>query len=106
MHKKILLVGVLIPLLSACSGEPSEEALKQAYQHSLDQTNQVADRTGLKNMHIELAEFKKVSCAKQQDGYQCQIDVALNMPMMGNQQQQGTVFAVKKNGDWVITPDQ
>lgn len=106
MRKTKLAVWMLLPLLAACSGEPSESALRQAYEKNLAKTNQLSIQLGAKHMQIELKDFKKVSCAKLEPGnYRCHIEVDLQLPMLGLQHQQGDVVASKSNGHWSITPD-
>ncbi|RYZ93226.1 MAG: hypothetical protein EOO68_21945 [Moraxellaceae bacterium] len=120
---------MLLPLLAACSREPSEAELQQAYQDSLQQANQVAVRIGGTRMQIGLEQFKKIGCTKldkldgktldtkpvqdnasaAQPAYRCDIEVSLKLPMLGINTQQGqmTVSKQSKSKGWVLidTPE-
>lgn len=115
---------MLLPLLAACSREPSEPELQQAYQDSLQQANQVAVRIGGERMQISLEQFKKLSCTKLDDktianqsaqdqatagqpSYRCNIEVSLKLPMLGLNTQQGQMTVSKQSQGWVLigTPE-
>lgn len=119
---------MLLPLLAACSREPSEPELQQAYQDSLQQANQVAVRIGGERMQISLEQFKKLGCTKLdektqnrttdhqsaqnqvsagQPAYRCNIEVSLKLPMLGLNTQQGQMTVSKQSQGWVVigTPE-
>lgn len=118
---------MLLPLLAACSREPSEPELQQAYQDSLQQANQVAVRIGGESMQIGLEQFKKIGCTKldkldsktldtkpvqdnasaAQPAYRCNIEVSLKLPMLGLNTQQGQMTVSKQSQGWVLigTPE-
>ena len=109
-------------LLSGCSREPSEPELRQAYEQSLAEANQLAVRIGGDRMKIGLQDFKKLSCEasnqstpaqtshqeKQQDNtnlphqYHCDIQVKLDLPLVGASTQNGTMTVVKHDRGWVV----
>ncbi|XID75733.1 hypothetical protein ACF3NA_04130 [Alkanindiges sp. WGS2144] len=104
MRFLIVTVWLVLPLLVACSREPSEKELQQAYQHSLDQANQLGEKIGGKNMQIGLKEFKKLSCQKatEQKQYHCHIQVNLELPIIGSSTQQGEISVAQQDGQWIV----
>lgn len=105
-------------LLTGCSREPTESELRQAYAESLAQTNQVAVKIAGDRMKIDLQDFKKLSCqqpgpsadaqgasqssASQQKQYQCDIQVKLDLPLVGVSTQNGKMTVVKHDRGWVV----
>ncbi|RYY79383.1 MAG: hypothetical protein EOO69_06360 [Moraxellaceae bacterium] len=93
-------------LLSGCSREPSEPELRQAYEQSLAEANQLAIRIGGDRMKIGLQDFKKLSCEQpdqnQQKQYRCDIQVKLDLPLVGVSTQNGKMTVVKHDRDWVV----
>lgn len=109
-------------LLSGCSREPSEPELRQAYEQSLAEANQLAVRIGGDRMKIGLQDFKKLSCEpsdqsahaqtsnqeKQQDNaglphqYRCDIQVKLDLPLVGASTQNGNMTVVKHDRGWAV----
>jgi hypothetical protein len=106
-HSKQLIWILLLPLLAACSREPSEQDLQQVYTQSLEKTNALTTQLGGKNMRIELKSFKKLNCQKTDVAkqYLCNIEANLDLPIMGNQTQQGELKVQKTQSDWVIIQD-
>ena len=94
----------LLPVLTACSQAPSEKDLQQAYQDSLNRTNQMTQRIGGESMAIKLKEFKKLSCDKpnEQKHYHCNIQTQLELPIIGLSTQNGEVTVVKRDKSWVV----
>lgn len=94
----------IVPILVACSHEPSEKDLEQAYQASLTQTNQMTQRIGGSAMAIKLNEFKKLSCDKpnEQKHYHCHFQANLELPILGANTQTGEITVVKHDKNWVI----
>ena len=95
---------VILPVLAACSQEPSEKNLQQAYQNSLNQTNEVTKRIVGDSMVIKLNEFKKLSCDKpnEQKHYHCNIQATLELPLLGPNTQTGEITVVKADKEWVV----
>lgn len=102
-HSKKL-IWILLPLVAACSREPSEPSLQQLYEQSLAKTNAFTTQLGGKNLHIQLKSFKKLGCTdtSEKRQYVCKIEVNLDVPIIGNQTQQGEITVQKLQGDWVI----
>ncbi len=94
----------MLPVLAACSHEPTEKDLEQAYQASLTQANQMTQRIGGNAMAIKLNEFKKLSCDKpnEQKHYHCHIQANLELPIIGSNTQTGEITVVKHDKNWVI----
>ena len=94
----------LLPVLTACSQAPSEKDLQQAYQDSLNRTNQMTQRIGGESMAIKLKEFKKLSCDKpnEQKHYHCNIQATLELPLLGPNTQTGEITVVKADKEWVV----
>lgn len=105
-HSKKL-IWILLPLVAACSREPSEPSLQQLYEQSLAKTNAVTTQLGGKNLRIQLKSFKKIACTDsvEKGQYLCKIEVNLDMPIIGNQTQQGEITVQKQQGEWMIIQD-
>ncbi len=95
---------LILPVFAACSQEPSEKNLQQAYQDSLNQTNQMTKRIGGDAMAIKLNEFKKLSCDQpnEQKHYHCNIQATLELPLLGPNTQTGEITVVKADKEWVV----
>ncbi|TEU28575.1 hypothetical protein [Alkanindiges illinoisensis] len=105
-------------LLTGCSREPTEPELRQAYEKSLAEANQLAVKIGGDRMKIGLQDFKKLSCEQpeasanqnnqsQQESnntkqYRCDIQVKLDLPLVGPSTQNGTMTVVKHDRGWVV----
>lgn len=105
-------------LLTGCSREPTEPELRQAYEESLAEANQLAVKIGGDRMKIGLQDFKKLSCERpeasadqknqsQQESnntkqYRCDIQVKLDLPLVGPSTQNGTMTVVKHDRGWVV----
>lgn len=100
-------IWIFLPLLVACSREPSEQELKQVYEQSLEKTNALTTKFGGQSMRIELKSFKKLSCDKKSETkqYLCQIEVNVDLPILGQQTQQGEITVQKADQDWMIIQD-
>ncbi len=105
MRNLFLAICIIMPLLTACSREPSEQDLQQAYQKTLQDINAVADRLNQPQMQMKLQSFKKISCAKTdiKQQYHCKIAVELNTPLLGIQKQEGDVQATRQGDDWTMS---
>lgn len=107
-----------LALLAGCSREPTEQELRQAYEESLVEANQIAVRIGGDSMKIDLEDFKKLSCDKpaphnvEQSSeqkttntdkqYHCDIQVKLNLPLVGLSTQNGEMTVMKHDRGWVV----
>lgn len=112
-----------VVLLAGCSREPNEQQLRQAYEESLAEANQMAVRIGGDRMKIGLQDFKKLSCeqpgqsadqqsshqqdqSQQKSGlqnqYRCNIQVKLDLPIVGASTQNGEMTVVKHDRGWVL----
>ena len=102
LSRNVLLV--VLPVLAACSQAPSEKDLQQAYQDSLNQTNQMTQRIGGEKMAIKLNEFKLLSCdkANEQKHFHCNIQTQLELPIIGLTTQTGEITVVKHDKKWVV----
>ena len=105
-------------LLTGCSHEPTEPELRQAYEESLAEANQLAVKIGGDRMKIGLQDFKKLSCEQpeasanqnnqsQQESnntkqYRCDIQVKLDLPLVGPSTQNGSMTVVKHDRGWVV----
>lgn len=96
---------IILPMLAACSSEPNEQELQQAYQKTLQDTNAIAERLQQPQLQMRLQSFKKVSCAKTavKQQYRCHIEVELNTPLLGVQKQQGEIKATQHPDGWSIS---
>lgn len=102
-----------VVVLAGCSREPSEQELRQAYEQSLAEANQLAVKIGGDRMKIGLQDFKKLSCktsdaaadpqnSPQPNEYQCDIQVKLDLPLVGASTQNGSMTVVKHDRGWVV----
>lgn len=105
MRNLFLVICFALPMLAACSSEPNEQDLQQAYQKTLQETNAIADRINQPQMHMRLQSFKKTSCTKTdiKQQYRCKIEVELNTPLLGVQKQQGEIKATRQEDGWAVT---
>lgn len=103
---RVILSFVVTSQLLACSGgEPTEgeiaEAMKKQIKIQLETTGDI-----FKEDDISINSIKKVGCseAKDKPGYNCDIDVDIDikMPLIGKQKQQGvqSIRFVETNNGW------
>ncbi len=106
-------------LLTACSSEPSDVDIKTAIQRQMDAEQKtrvdaveaiagkelagmVVDMT--KDMMVELVSTKKLGCkqAKEQAGYNCDVEIALKSKLTGEQKNVVSQRFVKSDTGWVV----
>lgn len=104
MNVRLWSICLALPLLAACSREPSETELQQAYERSLQDANQIAARVGGQHMKIELKEFKKHDCqpVEPKGFYHCRFQADLLLPIIGLTSQPGELTVTQKDHEWVI----
>lgn len=103
---------VSVSVLTACAGEPSEGDIKDAFAHSMDQAAVAANATlsaiggtpGSVDVTTTLHEVKKIGCksADGADGYVCDVEVDMTLPLMGRQKQASSVRMVESDDGWRV----
>ncbi len=103
--------GVL--LLSACSGEPSERAIRKAFDRSLSEAMQNSGEAGaafglspsaVESLTPKLHSLKKIGCKAAQgaEGYNCDVEIDIELPIFGRQKDTTNVRLVKASDGWRV----
>ena len=89
-------------LLTAC-GEPSEGDLRAAFEKQIAESNKMAQGLGVK-MESKLHSLKKVGCKADGDNaYRCDVEVDMEVPLVGRKKVVAPVRFVKGSDGWVAS---
>jgi uncharacterized lipoprotein YajG len=96
-------------LLAGCTREPSENNIKEAYIHEVEQTNNLTRKFGGDQLAIKVNELKKISCKESslKDHFDCAVDIDTTLPLIGRHEQKTSLTLVKGdlgNGQqgWIV----
>ena len=102
-RSRLLIIGVASLMLVACGGEPSEGDIRKVIDKSIDDGNQVAQKMGVK-MESKVHSVKKIGCKSDGDkAYICDVEVDVEMPMVGRNQGVAPMRFVKTSDGWAVT---
>lgn len=107
MKKQILSFAIITAtlVLTGCSREPSQEQLQTLYQEKIQQTNALAERlTQQEGELMKVSKFEKLDCHKidKSKDLSCRINVTVEMPFLGAQNNTTDLRVTKSENGWVI----
>jgi hypothetical protein len=103
MRRTMLLCG--IAFLSACSSGPSEGDIKAALDRAANQANQLTTKMIGKagaGMRTEVLSVRKIGCKEDGAGYQCDIELKVKSPVIGEQTGTRSARFVKASDGWTV----
>ncbi|NAT76648.1 hypothetical protein CWD78_03610 [Dickeya dadantii] len=95
-------------VLSGCGGrEPTEQDIGQAVDEMVAQTNQeMKQKVGtLFNdaMVLKINSLKKLNCIRSENkGYQCNVDLDMSLPLVGNKKETVNFTFIQEDGVWKL----
>ncbi|ADM99407.1 hypothetical protein BM451_12060 [Dickeya dadantii] len=95
-------------MLSGCGGrEPTEQDIGQAVDEMVAQTNQeMKQKVGtLFNdaMVLKINSLKKLNCIRSENkGYQCNVDLDMSLPLVGNKKETVNFTFIQEDGVWKL----
>jgi hypothetical protein len=102
-RSRLLIIGAASLMLVACGGEPSEGDIRKVIDKSIDDGNQVAQKMGVK-MESKVHSVKKIGCKSDGDkAYICDVEVDVEMPMVGRNKGVAPMRFVKTSDGWAVT---
>lgn len=95
------LIVVAMLLLSACSGEPSEAALRKAFEKDFKKNSQPANSQFGQS---KLYSLEKLACreAGKVPGYVCDVQIDAALPLIGRGIRNMAVRMVKTDDGWTV----
>ncbi|MCL6407463.1 hypothetical protein HLB25_20905 [Dickeya dadantii] len=95
-------------MLSGCGGrEPTEQDIGQAVDEMVAQTNrEMKQKVGtLFNdaMVLKINSLKKLNCIRSENkGYQCNVDLDMSLPLVGNKKETVNFTFIQEDGVWKL----
>lgn len=100
-------VATTAVLLTACA--PTDEDIKLALQKEIDKVNdsaiQMVGKDMASKMQAKLISSKKIDCksADKNPGYICDVEVTVDLPLVGQQTKTSPMRFVKGDSGWTAT---
>ena len=104
LGSKIVVTLCIVLLLGACSSEPSNEDLKQAFSTANRQgTDTIKNLTGI-NIGTEINSVTKISCksVEKSTAFRCDYQLEATVPILGRQTTTASDSFIKTNEGWRI----
>lgn len=95
-------------LLAACGGEPSDASLLEAIKKQADAENKAtgafADQRAAQKIRSTVHGVRKIACkqADKKSGYQCDIEIDVEGPLIGRTKQNASTRFVKGDSGWLV----
>ncbi|ANE77673.1 hypothetical protein JFB36_00085 [Dickeya solani] len=95
-------------MLWGCGGrEPTEQDIRQAVDDMAAQTNQeMKQKVGTlfnNAMVLKINSLKKLNCIRSENkGYQCNVDLDMSLPLVGNKKEIANFTFIQEDGVWKL----
>ncbi|WP_238556052.1 hypothetical protein [Dickeya sp. NCPPB 3274] len=108
MINKAAFCALIAVVLSGCGGrEPTEQDIRHAVDDMVAQTNQeIKKKVGTlfnDEMVLKINSLKKLNCIRSENkGYQCNVDLDMSLPLVGNKKEIVNFTFIQDDGSWKL----